>query len=562
MPSVPDLSSLSLGPPTGPAGPGGGTKRRMAELLSKATVQPPAAAAARPSPPADDDATPMPASAAPPPKAARSSEAPPPQHNAPVRDGDLYPYANGHPDAPPERPPQPPGAANPDPRDPAHARETALPDWRRASYAVERLGPDRTPVRGPLSRWPDDYAGVVCPKELRRRRHGAKGVDAVVRIPGWQPNGRDMVASTEFRSMWEAMQNCAAVDHLDGGRHRLAFIVDVDTIFGAIAGESAADFEQNCLDHIVPVLEREKRERAWMWSVPELRGLVHTLGAAALFVFVTKDAADNPRESTNSANESAKWLGSSTFAKMQRCVALFKAEATTRLRLGAPPAVDAYQLHVDYAECPGAPAPSQNCIRREPDAPDPNRTPLYSVIDTHGQRPRQSAVTYRSTNLPGRPSLAHVDDYVCNMLFETAWKALEQWADVMDYNARYAPDRMVSDYLTAVQKLAARERIGWDPRQPPVPIMVTRGASLLHARMHTTPEASARAWHNWDVFWYGRLSGLENTRRQLQNDWRWANETVAAYHREMRLKQRTDDELLMMLDSRGLQLALYSAERR
>lgn len=551
VPSVPDLSRLSLGPPTGPSGR---NKRRMSELLSRA--------AARPSPPADDDATPMPAPAAPAApasKAARSSGPPPPQqHNAPVRDGELYPYANGHPDAPPERPPQPRGAA--DPRDPAHARETELPDWRRASRAVERIGPG-PPVRGPLSRWPDDYAGVVCPKELLRRRRGAKGVDAVVRIPGWQPNGLGMVASTEFRGMWEAMQNCAAVDHLDDGRHRLAFVVDVDTIFGAIAGEPTPDFEQNWLDHIVPVLEREKQERVWMRGVPELRGLVRTLGAAALFVFVTKDAADNPRESTNSANESAKWLASSTFAKMERCVELYKAEAARRLQLEAPPMVDAYQLHVDYAECAGAPAPAQNCIRREPDAPDPNRTPMYSVVDTHGQR--RGASSYRSTNLPGRPSLAHVDDYVCNMLFETAWKALEQWADGMNYTARYAPDTMASDYATAVQKRTAREPIGWESFvQPPVPIMVTRNAGLLHARMHTTPQASARAWHNWDVFWYGRLPRLDGTRRQLQDDWGWANSTVAAYHREMRLKQRADDELLMLLDSRGLQLALYSAERR
>ena len=64
------------------------------------------------------------------------------------------------------------------------------------------------------------------------------------------------------------------------------------------------------------------------------------------------------------------------------------------------------------------------------------------------------------------------------------------------------------------------------------------------------------------MFWYGRLPRLDGTRRQLQDDWGWANSTVAAYHREMRLKQRADDELLMLLDSRGLQLALYSAERR
>ena len=123
------------------------------------------------------------------------------------------------------------------------------------------------------------------------------------------------------------------------------------------------------------------------------------------------------------------------------------------------------------------------------------------------------------------------------MLYQSAWAQLADWATVATFH-------------------------GPRTRSPALPILLTNNRRMLHREMHT-----ASAWEkmriHWEAFWEADPSAEAGR-------WAASNNKVRADFLAMRATQpfaadgddfgQADaDHVLAMLDSRGLQLALYSA---
>jgi hypothetical protein len=501
--SLPDLSLLDLGASTGPSAEPGKRRRNLLEVAVGGEPTPAPAPAPAPTP------TPTPAPAPAPTPAAY-------QPPTPHRDGRSVPYANGH-GAPP-----PLGDEEHDvskQRDPTHGpNDLELPDWRRGSGRVQ----DRRIARGsPLEWWPAAPDEPACPNTLRSFFRGADGgVDALQRLPAWPPSEQGVLGQRDLNGLWTTMHGC----ELRGRRlpHRLAFVVDTETMFTVA---NAAELSERFGPHFARVLYKEAEERSVLARLPNGAALLADCseGPSALFVFVTKRAGDNPRSAANSADGSRLWRHSSTVAKMDACMRLYQSRAQQVLpNLAAPPPVSGYQLHVDFNRC--SDTVKSNCIGKL----QRGDYAACTVVDPHGQSHGEHVDGQYL--VPGRPSLCRVSDYVCNMLYQTAWAG----ADASGH----------------------RESI---------PILLTENERMLHRQMHMDPEASKHVRYHWDAL-------LRTTDQRIkavaEADWQRADAKVHEDFVAMRgaqpagadsFGQGQADELLALLDSLGLQLALYSA---